>query len=146
MQRGFPRTHRFAQARVVFAVAKARCDEVFSAPYSVNLWSLPPELEDTFEDRWQHWLDDAETWGSFFNEISAAPQASLPAFLAQLDAISQEQSDAARTLGRSYEEKAVQLGSVDSVSDELLSMLAVGFACSEPGRLAVPFAVLEAAE
>ena len=29
LRRGFPRTHRFAQARSVFAVAAHRCAEVF---------------------------------------------------------------------------------------------------------------------
>lgn len=30
LRRGFPRTHRFAQARSVFAVAAHRCAEVFA--------------------------------------------------------------------------------------------------------------------
>lgn len=32
LRRGFPRTYRFAQARAVFAVASARCAEVFDPP------------------------------------------------------------------------------------------------------------------
>ena len=32
LQRGFPRTHFFAQARVVFAVARSRSQEVFNPP------------------------------------------------------------------------------------------------------------------
>jgi hypothetical protein len=30
LRRGFPRTHHFAQARSVFAVALHRCDELFN--------------------------------------------------------------------------------------------------------------------
>ena len=38
---GLPRTHRFARARVVFAVARLRCDELFDPPGCVTLWKLP---------------------------------------------------------------------------------------------------------
>jgi hypothetical protein len=37
VRRGFPRTHYFAQARSVFAVAAHRCREVFDPPSSVTL-------------------------------------------------------------------------------------------------------------
>ncbi len=59
LQRGLPRTHRFAQARVVFAVARSRCHELFDPPGCMTLWHLPAEIEDRFEDRWQAWLDEA---------------------------------------------------------------------------------------
>src|SRR4051794_11512636 len=52
LERGLPRTHRFAQARVVFAVACSRCEEVFDAPSSVTLWKLPADLEDQFDEHW----------------------------------------------------------------------------------------------
>jgi hypothetical protein len=38
VRRGFPRTHHFAQARAVFAVAAHRCREVFDADGVVTLW------------------------------------------------------------------------------------------------------------
>lgn len=41
LRRGFPRTHRFAQARAVFAVAAHRCAEVFDPPGGVTLWRMP---------------------------------------------------------------------------------------------------------
>jgi hypothetical protein len=40
VRRGFPRTHYFAQARSVFAVAAFRCHEVFDPPHSVTLWHI----------------------------------------------------------------------------------------------------------
>src|SRR6202012_5254639 len=36
VRRGFPRTHYFAQARSIFAVAGYRCREVFDPPQSVT--------------------------------------------------------------------------------------------------------------
>ena len=60
LERGLPRTHRFAQARVVFAVARARCEELFDAPGSVTLWRLPAEVEDQFDEHWQAWLGERD--------------------------------------------------------------------------------------
>jgi hypothetical protein len=59
IRRGFPRTHYFAQARSVFAVAAYRCQEIFDPPNSVTLWRLPETIEEEFEARWEHWLDHA---------------------------------------------------------------------------------------
>ncbi len=41
---GFPRTHHFAQARSVFAVAAHRCAEVFEPSGCVTLWRLDGKL------------------------------------------------------------------------------------------------------
>src|ERR1700747_3416269 len=57
VRRGFPRTHYFAQARSVFAVAAFRCREVFDPPEGVTLWQLPYAVEADFESRWERWLD-----------------------------------------------------------------------------------------
>jgi hypothetical protein len=40
-------------ARVVFAVARARTQEPWNPVGCATLWSLPPEVEDEFEDHWQ---------------------------------------------------------------------------------------------
>src|SRR5688500_2391456 len=48
LRRGFPRTHRFAQVRSVFAVAAHRCSEVFDPPHSVTLWRLSESFEEDF--------------------------------------------------------------------------------------------------
>ena len=37
LKRGFPHTHYFAQARVVFAVARQRCKELFDPPQCITL-------------------------------------------------------------------------------------------------------------
>src|SRR5713226_9217344 len=57
LRRGFPRTHHFAQARAVFAVAAHRCAEVFDPPGCVTLWRLPEAFEEEFELLWEEWLD-----------------------------------------------------------------------------------------
>ena len=61
LRRGFPRTHRFAQARAVFAVAGHRCREVFEPPQCVTLWDLPASIEEEFEGMWERWLEQAES-------------------------------------------------------------------------------------
>src|SRR3982751_179620 len=71
LRRGFPRTHHFAQARSVFAVAAHRCAEVFNPPGSVTLWRLPEEIEEEFDARWEQWLDNAAEWTAFFEQIAA---------------------------------------------------------------------------
>ena len=66
--RGFPRTHYFAQARSVFAVAAPRCREVFDPPHSVTLWQLSETVEEEFEAHWERWLDQADAWKPFFQD------------------------------------------------------------------------------
>ena len=65
--RGFPKTHRFAQARAVFAVARARCHELFGPPGCMTLWSLPAEIEEQFDAHWASWIDDVDRWAPFFD-------------------------------------------------------------------------------
>lgn len=73
MSRGFPRTHRFAQARLVFEVARARCAEVFDPPGCVTLWNLSPAVEDQFDARWARWLEERDGWTEFFASIEVPP-------------------------------------------------------------------------
>src|SRR5512138_2799795 len=70
LRRGFPRTHYFAQARSVFAVAAHRCAEHFPAPDAVTFWNLGEEIEETFDTRWEHRLDHADDWSAFFVQIA----------------------------------------------------------------------------
>ncbi len=70
LKRGFPVTHYFAQARVVFAVARSRCHELFHLPGSMTLWDLPVHVEDAYEDRWHTWLDETG-WVGMFERLAA---------------------------------------------------------------------------
>lgn len=138
LRRGFPRTQHFAQARSVFAVAAHRCREVYNPPNSVTLWSLPPELEDEFEVRWEHWLDNAAEWTSFFEGLHEV-EPNLEAELLKRDLISDDHLDRFRRLRRSADFRAVELPGVFTGSDDDIIMLALAFARSEPGQLAVPY-------
>lgn len=138
LQRGFPRTHHFAQSRSVFAVASHRCSEVYSPPASVTLWNLPPELEDEFEVRWEHWLDRADDWADFFEGIREVG-ADLESELAERGLIADEHRDRLKRLRRSADFHAVELPGEFTGTDDDIVMLALAFARSEPGQLAVPY-------
>lgn len=87
LRRGFPRTHRFAQARSVFAVAAHRCSEVFDPPHCVTLWKLPESIEEDFDARWEHWLDHAADWEVFFEALELLEGGDLVAALSARDLI-----------------------------------------------------------
>jgi hypothetical protein len=143
LKRGLPRTYRFAQARGVFAVARSRCREVFDAPGSVTLWSLPATVEDQFEEHWQNWLGQPERWNTFFDALASAEPSDLLAGFAQRDLITPGQAENVKTMRRSAEGRAVQLSGYTVMNDELLTLLAAGFAKGEQGAPAIPFAKLD---
>ena len=144
LKRGFPTTHYFAQARVVFAVARSRCEELFSHPSgSMTLWSLPAELEDQFEERWHDWLDEGEKWAPVFEQLASVTGGDLLAVLEQLDLIGPSEREEAGKLRRSAENRAVMLSGAHQPVDDVLTMLAAGFARGESGSPAIPYARLE---
>lgn len=142
MSRGFPRTHCFAQARLVFEVARARCAEVFDPPGCITLWNLPPAIEDQFDARWARWLEDREAWIEFFASIESPPTDLLDT-LKKLRLAGDGDLDAASKLRRSAEGRAVPLPGFHVVTDPLITQLASGFSRGEPGKLAVPYARME---
>ncbi len=138
VRRGFRRTHHFAQARAVFAVATHRCREIYDPPGSVTLWNLPVELDDEFDRRWEHWLDDAAAWAPFFDELTSCSD-DLESELARLGLVDDADRAAVNRLRRSAEQRAVQLPGAFSESDADLALLALAFARGEAGGLAVPY-------
>lgn len=143
LSRGFPRTHRFAQARLVFEVARARCAEVFDPPGSATLWSLPPAIEDQFDARWARWLEERDAWNDVFAAIETPPSDLLDA-LSNLGLIGDAERDAVSKLRRSAEGRALPLPGIhDALTDALVTQLAAGFSRGEPGKLAVPYARVE---
>ena len=145
VRRGFPRTHYFAQARSVFAVAGFRCREVFDPPQSVTLWQLPEPVEEEFEAHWERWLDQADEWKPFFLQLEALKDADLNAVLQSFDLITGEDSERFFRLRRSAEGRAVPLPAPFAATNSDIACLALGFARGEPGALAVPYARLETA-
>ena len=142
LRRGFPTTHYFAQARVVFAVARSRCAALFSPPGCMTLWNLPAELEDQFEEQWQSWLDELDTWTPLFEQLTAQKDTDLLAFLEQLELLSPAHREAVTKLRRSAENRAVPLTGVHEPADDILTLLAAGFSRGERGAPAIPYARL----
>lgn len=143
MSRGFPKTHAFAQARVVFSVARARCAELFSPADCMTLWSLPASVEDQFDARWQDWLDEGDRWAEFFERLQKPASADLIATLRHCELLSDEQASTVAKLRRSAQGRAVPLPGTWEVNDEAVTLLAAAFSRGEVGNPAIPYARLE---
>ena len=142
LKRGFPTTHYFAQARVVFAVAHSRCRELFHMPGSMTLWDLPVQVEDAFEDHWQTWLDE-ERWVPIFERLASIGGENLLDGLTDFELLSQEHRDAVGKLRRSAEGRAVHLPGIHLANDDVITLLAAGFSRGQEGSPAIPYAKLE---
>jgi hypothetical protein len=140
VQRGFPRTHYFAQARSVFAVAAHRCHEIFDPPDSVTLWRLPEAIEEEFEAKWESWLDRANEWQPFFRSLESLRETDLKIALQTFDAVTDHESQMSSRLRRSAEGRAVPLSEPFSGTDQDVALLALGFARGGAGSLVVPYA------
>jgi len=144
LERGFPRTHFFAQARAVFGIAQSRCAEVFDPPGCMTLWHLPAELEDQFEDEWHRWLDSYEEWTPFFERIQPLAGADLLDELADFELIDAGTRESVAGLRKSPEGRSIALPGVHEPTDDVITLLAAAFARSEPSALLIPYARLEA--
>lgn len=140
--RGFPRTAPFAQARVVFAVARARSKELWNPIGCATLWSLPPEVEDAFDDHWQQWTDQGQDWQAFFAAVAGLGGGDLLEHLRALDIIDADTERAARELKRSADGRAVLLSGIPSIDDPTLALLGAGFCRGERNAPAIPYARL----
>lgn len=140
IRRGFSRTHYFAQARSVFAVAAHRCTEVFNPPGCVTLWRLPEVMEEEFDARWEYWLDHACEWQPFFQKVESITVSDLITTLQTFELVTDRDIEAYSRLRRSAEGRAVPLPQAFSGKDSEVALLALGFARGEIGILAVPYA------
>lgn len=143
LKRGFPSTHYFAQARIAFAVAGSRCAELFNPPHCMTLWNLPAEVEDQFETHWQIWLDRVPLWVPFFERLTGLGQQDLLTELDGLGLLDRNQRDSVGKLRRSAEGRSVPLPGTYRPNDEVIILLAAGFAKSDRGSPAIPYARLE---
>lgn len=144
VRRGLPRTHWFAQARSVFAVAASRCDEVFNPPGSVTLWRLPEDLEERFGARWEHWLDNASDWDDFFKRVAAVATPDLAEALRALELLDGEAFAAVERLRLAPGARSLELPAVASGTQADVDLLALGFARGSKGSVVVPYARLAA--
>jgi hypothetical protein len=140
IRRGFPRTHYFAQARSVCAVAAHRCREIFDPPDSVTLWRLPEIVEEEFEAKWEHWLDRANEWQPLFHKLETLQENDLKIALQAFDAVTNDELELSSRLRRSAEGRAVPISEPFSGTDQDIALLALGFARGETGSLVVPYA------
>lgn len=140
VRRGLPRTHYFAQARSVFAVAAHRCDEVFNPPNSVTLWRLPAEIEEQFDARWERWLDNARDWDPFFERVAEIDAPDLPAAFRTFDLADPGTANEMDRLDLGPGGRSLPLPEAFSGSMHDLNRLALGFGRGSVGTLAVPFA------
>jgi hypothetical protein len=139
LRRGFPRTHRFAQARSVLSVAAHRCSEVFDPPHSVTLWRLSESIEEDFDARWEHWLDHAADWETFFASLERIESDDLVAVLGARDLVGDGDVAVFARLRRSAEGRAVPLPGTFVGADQDIKLLAMGFGRSESTKLAIPY-------
>lgn len=123
------------------AVARNRCDEVFQHPEAITLWNLPTDIEDQFDSRWARWLEGGEVWRNFFKALESPPSDLLSA-LKQLELLSPHDEDILGRLRRSAEGRAVRLVGKDGLNDDLIRLLAAAFSLGEPGKPAIPYALL----
>ena len=142
VRRGLPRTHYFAQARAVFAVANYRCDELFNPPNAVTLWRLPDEVEERFEARWEHWCDNAHEWDPFFERVAAIDQPDVVAALVAFDLVGGASLAAANGLVLAPGARSVRLPEPYTGTSTDVELLALGFGTGRPGSLVVPYATL----
>lgn len=140
VRRGLPRTHHFAQARSVFAVAAHRCDEIFNPPGSITLWRLPARTEERFDARWEHWLDDARAWGPFFAEVQNLAAPELGSALKSLRLVTDADLTSINALATAAEGRAVPIAEPYEGTDADVTRLALALAKGRVGSLAVPYA------
>ena len=144
LKRGFPLTYHFAQARIVFEVAKIRCHELFDPPGCMTLWSLPAEIEEQFQERWQGWLDETDKWTPVFQTVEVQSGGDLLKALGELDLLSESQCNTVAKLRRSAENRAVPISGTFRPNDNIITLLAAGFTRGVAGNPAIPYARLEA--
>ena len=140
-RRGLPKTHFFAQARVVLTVAARRSAEVYRhRPGEITLWEFSAARERALDRAVQDWQDRAAEWDLFFRAIQACDGTDLLGWLEALDLINGAVAAEARTLRRSADGRAVLLPGALSEGDTTVRLLAAAFFRGEPQRLAVPYA------
>lgn len=139
LKRGFPRTHYFAQARSVFAVAAHRCAEIYDPPDAVTLWRLPDDVEEAFDAHWEGWLDTAESWSSFFEAVAALKDFDVANALKGLTLVDGIHVETASILKIDGGGRGVLLPGSFELGRQSVSLLALGFDKGAKGDLLVPY-------
>ena len=140
LRRGFPRTHHFAQARSVITVAGHRCAQVFAPPASVTLWWLTEDIEDTFDAKWEGWLEEAPAWRSFFEAAATISSPDLVVALRHFKLVVDDEVAALDHMKPAADGRAIMVPGVFPGGRQVVAQLALGFSKATPGSLIVPYA------
>ena len=125
-------------------MAKSRCHELFDPPGCMTLWSLPAEIEEQFQERWQRWLDETDKWTPVFQTVEVQSGGDLLKALGEFDLLSESHCNTVAKLRRSTENRAVPISGTFRPNDNIITLLAAGFTRGEAGNPAIPYARLEA--
>jgi len=140
LSRGFPKTHNFAQARLVFEVARARSAERFQVvPGCITLWDLPASVEDEFDAQWTDWIDDGGSWNEFFDGLQVQDGDLLTVLRGHGLLNSGHDAEVSR-MRRSAEGRSVPISGARHVDDDTVTLLAAGFSRGETNKPAIPYA------
>jgi hypothetical protein len=126
LSRGFPRTRGFVQARVAFAVARARCSELLDAPRVMTLWNLPASVEDQFEAAWHTWLDEPERWQDALQTVSEPAPTGILDRLRRFHLFTPTTSALVANVQASADGRTIPVPGKYEPNDEILTALARG--------------------
>ncbi len=139
LKRGFPRTHYFAQARSVFAVAAHRCAQFFDPPEAATLWRLPDDVEEAFDASWEGWLDAPENWSPFFESVATLKDFDVACALKSFSLVSDADVAAATKFKVANGGKGILVPGPFDLGRESVALLALGFGRGTKGDLRVPY-------
>ena len=105
----------------------------------MTLWRLTDELEEAFDARWEYWLDNANDWTAFFEQLESLAGIDLTEVLLSFQLVASRDLETFGKLRRSADGRAVQVPTVFSGTDSDSALLALGFARGDVSALAVPY-------
>lgn len=103
-----------------------------------TLWRLDDEVEEAFEQQWEDWLDNAESWSIFFEEVAVSAEIDIRAVMLRFGMISDAQAAAIDRLAVDVSGLSIRVGE-EASSRESIALLALGFSKGSPGNLVVPY-------
>jgi hypothetical protein len=145
LKRGFPRTHHFAQARSVIAVASHRCEQLLSQNDAITLWCLPEALEDRFESLWETWLARHTDWRSYFDAVAAIRTGDVIAAATDLGLVTSDDIKALRALKAAPDGRGLKVGKSFTGERRQIALLALGFSVGRASEPVVPYVRASAA-
>ncbi len=139
LKRGFPRTHNFAQARSVIAIAAHRCNQLFPQEDAITLWRLPDDVEQQLESHWDAWIDRADHWSPFFDSVARLDNPDPLFILRVLQLAEPEQVKACGSIRRPSNGCGLMVGKSFSGAPQEIALLALGFGAGALNDTVVPF-------